>query len=262
VPRWTPALAALFLVFQIPGDLFPDLYRSAPSWLATLQPLVFLVCVLGMIGAQVYRYRAISTFEQRRQTRWIVFGTTLAISLLLFTLAPLFFVPKVTETAYFVALMIGALIPLVMLLIPVSIGIAMLRSGLFDIDLVINRTLVYATLTASLVLVYAGAVVGTQRLLSPFVGAGNQLAVVASTLVIAALFQPLRRRIQAFIDRRFYRNKYDAARLLEQFGSRLRNETDLDALNSELVFVVRATMQPTHVSLWLRAGKAGKPSDR
>jgi hypothetical protein len=115
-------------------------------------------------------------------------------------------------------------------------------------------------LTVSLVVVYLGAVVGTQLLLSPLVGEGNQLAVVVSTLVIAALFQPLRRRIQAFIDRRFYRKKYDASKMLERFGSRLREETDLNALNAELVSVVKETMQPEHVSLWLRPAKGEQTS--
>jgi hypothetical protein len=252
VPRWTALLAVMFLTFQIPGDLFPGLYRDAPVF-GTLQMLVFLVCVLGMIGSQVYRYRRVSTFEQRRQTKWVVFGTTLAISLLITTLAPLFFfVLRVAETSSFIVLLIGEVIPFIMLLIPISVGIATLRSGLFDIDLVINRALVYGTLTVNLVVVYLGAVVGTQRLLSPLVGESNQLAVVVSTLVIAALFQPLRRRIQAFIDRRLYRKKYDASKMLERFGSRLREETDLDALNTELVSAVKETMQPEHVSLWLR----------
>jgi hypothetical protein len=253
VPRWSPLLAAVFLTFQIPGDLFPELYSSAPPVFGTLQMLVFLACVLGMIGSQVYRYRRVSTFEQRRQTKWVVFGTTLATLLLITTLAPLFFfVLRVAETSSSFVLLIGEMIPFIMLLIPISVGIATLRSGLFDIDLVINRALIYGTLTVSLVVVYLGAVVGTQRLLSPLVGESNQLAVVVSTLVIAALFQPLRRRIRAFIDRRFYRKKYDATKMLERFGSRLREETDLDALNAELVSVVKETMQPEHVSLWLR----------
>ena len=257
VPRWAPLLAVVFLVFQIPGDLFPGLYRVVPPALNVLQTLVFMGCVLGMIGSQVYRYRNVSTFEQRRQTKWVVFGTTLAISLLIATMAPLFFfVLRMAETSSFVVLVIGDAIPFIMLLIPLSVGIAMLRSGLFDIDLVINRALVYGTLTVSLVIVYLGAVVGAQRLLSPLVGEGNQLAVVVSTLVIAGLFQPLRRRIQTFIDRRFYRNKYDASKLLAHFSSRLRDETDLDRLGAELLSVVGKTMQPAHVSLWLRPDKS------
>ncbi|MBA3793379.1 MAG: hypothetical protein H0X19_04490 [Rubrobacter sp.] len=136
--------------------------------------------------------------------------------------------------------------------LPMAIGIAVLRYRLYGIDVVINRTLVYGTLTASLVAVYLGSVVGLQRLLSPVVGEGDQLAVVASTLLIAALFQPLRRRVQGFIDRRFYRKKYDAQKTLQSFSTVLRDETALDRLAPELLVVVRETMQPAHVSLWLR----------
>jgi hypothetical protein len=114
---------------------------------------------------------------------------------------------------------------------------------------------VYGALTVSLALVYFGSVVGLQRLLSPVVGDSNQLAVVASTLLIAALFGPLRRRMQTFIDRRFYRRKYDAVKTLESFSARLRDETDLDRLGGDLVGVVRETVQPEHASLWLRPTK-------
>jgi hypothetical protein len=143
-----------------------------------------------------------------------------------------------------VVLLIGNMLPLIMVLIPLSVGVAMLRSGLFDIDVVINRALVYGSLTFLLVLLYLGGVVGVQQLLTPLAGEGNQLAIVASTLAIAALFSPLRQRIQSFIDKRFYRRKYDAAKALAAFSAWLRDETDLNALNDDLVGVVRKTMQP------------------
>jgi hypothetical protein len=136
------------------------------------------------------------------------------------------------------------MLPLIMVLIPLSVGVAMLRSGLFDIDVVINRALVYGSLTFLLFLLYIGGVVGVQQLLTPLAGESNQLAIVASTLAIAALFSPLRQRIQSFIDKRFYRRKYDAAKALAAFSAWLRDETDLNALNDDLVGVVRKTMQP------------------
>jgi hypothetical protein len=144
------------------------------------------------------------------------------------------------------------------------VGFAVLKYRLFDIDVVINRTLVYGSLTAMLLAVYFGGVATTQAIFSALTGQEQQpqLAIVVSTLVIAALFTPLRRRIQSFIDRRFYRRKYDAAKTLEAFSAKLREETDLEALNSELLGVVRETMQPAHVSLWLRPDKLVKGGHR
>ena len=138
--------------------------------------------------------------------------------------------------------------------LPIAVGVAILRYRLYEIDLIINRTLVYGPLTATLALVYFGGVATTQLVFRVLTGQQQQpqLAIVISTLVIAALFNPLRRRIQSFIDRRFYRSKYDARKTLEAFSLRLRDETDLEALNNQLVGIVRQTIQPSHVSLWLR----------
>ena len=142
--------------------------------------------------------------------------------------------------------------------VPVAIGFAVLKYRLYDIDLLINRTLVYGSLTTTLVALYFVVIVLLQRLFVLLTGQQSTLAVVASTLLIAALFNPLRRRIQSFIDRRFYRSKYDARKTLEAFSATLRDETDLDALSNDLVGVVRETMQPAHVSLWLRPESAPK----
>jgi hypothetical protein len=140
--------------------------------------------------------------------------------------------------------------------LPIAVGIAVLKYRLYDIDIIINRTLVYGSLTLMLLLVYFGGVTTTQALFRTLTGQQQQpqLAVVVSTLAIAALFNPLRHRIQSFIDRRFFRSKYDARKTLESFSARLREETDLEALDAELVSVVRETMQPEHVSLWLLTG--------
>jgi hypothetical protein len=186
----------------------------------------------------------------------VVFGVAIAIAGTLTTIFTVGAAVDLPPEAVGPRMLSMLLMDAFMLFIPLSIGVAVLRARLFDIDVIINRTLVYGSLTAILALLYFGGVTMTQSVFQTLTGQGRlpQLAIVASTLVIAALFNPLRRRIQSFIDRRFYRSKYDAMKTLEGFSARLRDETDLQALNDELVGVVRETMQPTHVSLWLRSG--------
>jgi hypothetical protein len=200
------------------------------------------VLLLASGAAVIVRFRR-SRGDERQQIKW--FAYAVAIMVVLFTIGHVLGLTQVVGVAPLVFA-----IPLTGL--PVAAGIAILKYRLYDIDIVINRTLVYGTLTATLVALYFGGIVTLQRLFVVLTGERSTLAVVASTLAIAALFNPLRQRIQAFVDRRFYRRKYDAAKTLEAFSATLRDETDLEALNEELVGVVRETMQPAHVSLWLR----------
>ncbi len=199
-----------------------------------LLPLGFVLSALSM----VLRFRR-TTGEVRQQIKW--FAAAAVLQAMAFSF---YFVVPSNVVEDFVALTFAGL--------PVAVGIAILRHRLYDIDVVINRALVYGSLTISLALVYVGLVVSLQYVFRALTGQESQLAVVASTLIIAAVFVPLRRRIQTFIDRRFYRRKYDAAKTLEAFSNRLRDETNLDALSVDLVGVVRETVQPAHVSLWLR----------
>lgn len=259
-PRWTRWLAVAFLVFQVPQDLAPELYSGLLPVPESAQGAVFMGLVLGMVGVQVYRYRNVYSPLERRQTRWVIVGATLSILALFGILAPMWLLPQLWASSSLLMYLIGIFVPFIMLPIPLSIGVAVLRSGLFDIDVVINRALVYASLTAVLIVVYVGGVVGLQAILRTLTGQESQLAVVASTLAIAVLFNPIRHRLQSLVDRRFYRSKYDAAKTLEAFSARLRRETDLDTLSRGLVLVTREALQPEHASLWLRPD--GKDRER
>ena len=210
--------------------------------LGTLGEAILLVSFVASLIPVIVRLQSAEARE-RQQFKWFAYGTAVFLGALFLMDAAL---QIGGPWARFVVIVTG------LSAIPVAVGIAILRYRLYDIDVIINRTLVYGALTGILALVYLGGVVVLQALFRYLTGQGSQLAIVASTLAIAALFGPLRRRIQAFIDRRFYRRKYDAAKTLEAFSAKLRDETDLDALRADLVGVVGETMQPAHVSLWLR----------
>jgi hypothetical protein len=207
------------------------------------------------IVVRFYRSRG----DVRRQIKWVAYAGTLVIIVVILQVIIETVLPEGdTLTDVLNLTFVTSLTS-----VPIAAGIAILRYRLYDIDLLINRTLVYGLLTMSLILAYIGSVVILQGTFRSLTGSESQLAVVASTLAVAALFNRLRWRIQAFIDRRFYRSKYDSRKILEAFSATLRDETDLEALNGELVGVVRETMQPAHVSLWVRLpAKAGKGTEK
>lgn len=226
---------------MVANDLF--------DWLGGISPLLLYPTVIACIVSVFMRFRRARGVE-RQQLKWFAFGMALSTIMLVIILVEIFTTPNGGP---------GALFYLSVVFIPISVGIAILRYRLYDIDILIRRTLVYTTLTVILALIYAGLVFVFGILLRDFLGQPqNPLVIVASTLVIAALFQPVRHRIQAIIDRRFYRRKYDAARTLEAFSANLRNEVDLARLSEHLVAVVKETMQPAHVSLWLRKPEGEK----
>jgi hypothetical protein len=210
--------------------------------------LVLLVPVsVALISSFVVRFRR-ARGDERQQIKWVAYGVAL------FTLA----IVVVSIWPSFDRSVVGSVLFLVgFLAIPSAMALAILKYRLYDIDVVINRTLVYGALSVTLALVYFGSIALLQGIWIALTGQSSQLAIVASTLLIAALFNPIRRRIQSFIDRRFYRRKYDAVKTLQDFSIRLRNETDLDALGDQLVGLARETMQPAYISLWLQSKDRG-----
>jgi hypothetical protein len=216
------------------------------------------VCILASAASLFVRYRH-SGGEVRQQIKWVAFAASLVgVVYLSAIVIGLLFAPEATWGSADAPPLVDILLDAVLLSyagVPIAVGFAVLKYRLYDIDVIINRALVYAALTISLALVYLGSVVGLQYALRVLTGQESTLAIVASTLAIAALFNPFRRRIQSLVDRRFYRRKYDAAKTLAAFNARLREETDLDALGDDLVEVARVTMQPAHVSFWLRHEK-------
>jgi hypothetical protein len=265
--RWRPVLwllgAALvgWIISQafMPGPMVNAGYESIPNPYGiealggALKPLNAASGILLVVGglasaiSLLVRYRS-SGGDERRQLKWLAYA---AVVVVLAAAVSLTVEVVASESDLAIIQIMQLTLATSLSLVPIAAGIAILKYRLYDIDVVINRTLVYATLSATLALVYIGSVVSLQSILRLLTGQDSQLAVVASTLVIAALFNPLRRRVQGFVDRRFYRSKYDAVKTLEAYSARLREETDLDALSNDLVGVARDTMQPAHVSLWL-----------
>ena len=265
-PRWRPV--AWGVALGTAGGVVGNALKAGPlvdfpqiaNPYGVEGPIVGMVGIVGSIVAAgsmvasvvslIVRLRRARS-EQREQIKWLAYGGAVVVS---GVCVGVLIIPESVPAS--IVVMSVSLLGL-----PVFTGIAIVKHRLYDIEVVINLTLVYAILSATLGVVYFGGIVLLQRVFAGLTGQEKlpQLAIVVSTLAIAALFNPLRRRVQAFVDRRFYRRKYDAAKILEAFSTRLRSETDLDALNSALVGVVRETMQPEHVSLWLRPDTASKP---
>jgi hypothetical protein len=255
VPRWTrwaaaATLAALLLLPEAADVLM--LLPAVPEGMAAWRwgaTIVAGIAIFGLgIGCQIYRYIRVSGWLERQQTKWVMFSLVLVLGggVLGLGVPSVFWEPGVWYGWGMLTLALPAA------LFPISIALAVLRHRLYDIDVVIRRTLIYSALTVGLGVCYWGGVVLLQQLLRPFVQ-GSELAIIGSTLAVAGLFSPARRSIQNVVDRRFYRRKYDAQRTLEDFSARLRREIDLDRLAAELVAVAHTAVQPAHANLWLKS---------
>jgi hypothetical protein len=255
-PRWLGWVLLVGVGVEAGNTLFPGSALDVDHWVPNLENLCFFGILAALAGAQIYRYQRVYTPLQRQQSKWVIFSVAVfaAFGLVVYVPGPL-----LAPAGGRAALLLSVLAPLIFvngfaLLFPLSFAFAILRYRLWDIDVIIRRTLIYGSLSAILAAVYFGVVLGTQAVVQALTGQTGQQPVftVASTLVIVVLFTPLRRRIQAVIDRRFYRSKYDGVRTVETFGRALRTETNLAHLSEQLVTVVQETVQPVHVWLWLR----------
>jgi hypothetical protein len=252
VPRWSWLLLGPGAIIASTFALPPDASFSIGNW----PPWLFSVVIVFLYGSglvfQIYRYWRVSRPQQRQQTKWVLFAFVvfLLVTILDSLIGGLVPVLNQPDSLYHV---VDATVSVMFFLLPIPLGIgtAILRYRLWDIDTIINKALLYGLLTATLLLVYLGLVFAGQALVANIFGAGNAVVLVVSTLVVAALFQPVRSRIQQVIDQRFYRSKYDAARIVANFSATLRNELDWDQLRELLLGVVQQTMQPTHLSLWI-----------
>jgi hypothetical protein len=248
-PRWT-RWVALFLFLDYAIALIVSGGQTPP---ASLVMLIFVLLGIG-VWSQVDRYRRVSTPLERQQTKWVIAALVVAFGALILSLLPLIIPDLINPNSALnpAAVVLSSLPSFVLALIPLSMAFAILRYHLWDIDLIIRRTLVYTALTALLASVFFGGVTLLQGVFTTFTGQQSPASVVISTLLIAALFNPLRRQVQAFIDRRFFRQKYDAAVALQEFSAAARREVALENLTAQLVSVVEKTIQPSQVTLWIR----------
>ena len=262
VSHWMRWLALLVALLAVGSTFFPASPLNISNWPGPLGIVAQIVLIISLLFAQVYRYLRVSTPVQRQQTKWVVLGimATGIYAIALFILVSLN--PALTQANSLGFLFAASTYPLAEIIVPLAIAFSILRYRLWEIDRLISRTLAYSILTGILALIYLGFVIGLQNLVRALTGQAGQspLIIVTSTLAVAAFFHPLRRRIQRIIDRRFYRRKYDAARTIAAFSATLRSEVDLEQLKGHLLAVVQETMQPEHVSRWLRSPeRATKP---
>ncbi len=254
--RWARRIFLVLLVVQTIAFYLPDKLlldytaASQPGWLVAVSEMVVVV------GIQFYRYRRISGPVERQQTKWVLYGLALPILMFVGFTVLLIAVPQAGESNAWAVLVINEFEFLLPLCLPLSFGLAILRYRLWDIDTLINRTLVYGALTILLTAIFVGLVIGMQALLGGVIGQDNRVVIIISTLAIAALFQPIRSRVQILIDRRFYRHKYDVAKTLEHFSATLSHEMDLDTLREQVLSLVAETMQPAKATLWLRTSES------
>jgi hypothetical protein len=260
VPRWLwlPILVlVLMAITPLPAPPDPNVVPSQIVLLVNVgMQLLSLGAQVCLIGGQIYRYRRVATPVQRQQIKWGVYGLVLVILINQVFWQPAIWIPALQQRDSLYTLLAGPDSFLMIGILAISFGVAVLRYRLYEIDVLVNRALVYGSLTAILAAVYTGCVIGLQAIVNGLMRTpgqdGSPLVIVITTLLIAALFQPLRRRIQVTIDQRFYRHKYDATKVLASFSTTLRQEVDLGKLQEQLVTMVQETMQPADVSLWLR----------
>jgi hypothetical protein len=263
VSRWTLLLLWAFLAEEFSYHFLAAWPLQAPSATNRLAAeLLWLVTLLSLVPIMWYRYRRLASAVERQQIKLVTFGSCIIIMGFIVRLVPQVLVPTLDQPNSLYNSLSTPILLGVSLILPLSVGLAILRYRLWDVDVLINKALVYGGLSGTLAVVYAGLIIGLESLLGRFIEQNAQpLLIVLSTIVIAALFQPLRGRIQSLIDHRFYRKKYDMAKTLAAFSATLRNEVDLEQLSSQLLALVNETMQPEHTSLWLRSPerRAGRP---